>query len=155
MPAVIDSFDGEFEFLSNFHAHPMTVGGIEFMTLEAAFQASKTFDQAERLMVASKDTPGKAKRAGKKVTLRPDWEDVKVRVMLGLVRRKFQDSRLRELLLATGDADLIEGNNWNDRFWGVCKGAGRNELGKILMGVRSEIRATQSENNDGPGGTQA
>jgi predicted NAD-dependent protein-ADP-ribosyltransferase YbiA (DUF1768 family) len=57
-----------------------------------------------------------------------------------LVRRKFADPELAEKLLATGDEELVEGNTWNDRFWGVCRGEGRNELGKILMRVRAELR---------------
>lgn len=72
--------------------------------------------------------------------LRPDWEEAKVGIMEELVRLKFTaHADLRARLLATGDAELIEGNNWNDRFWGVCRGQGQNQLGLILMKVRSEL----------------
>eukprot|EP00753_Platysulcus_tardus_P007342 PLAT15145.1.p1 GENE.PLAT15145.1~~PLAT15145.1.p1 ORF type:complete len:360 (+),score=42.48 PLAT15145.1:44-1123(+) len=77
---------------------------------------------------------------GRKVRLRSDWEEVKVDVMSVVVRDKFtRDDGLREKLLATGDALLVEGNNWNDRFWGRCKGKGENWLGRILMAARSDL----------------
>jgi ribA/ribD-fused uncharacterized protein len=87
-----------------------------------------------------------AKRIGRKVTLRHDWEKVKIEIMRGLLVQKFsQDEMLREMLLSTGDWELIEGNTCGDKFWGAVlengKWVGRNELGKLLMSVRSEIRA--------------
>ena len=113
---------------------------IPVLERKLAFQAAKTFDPDEKLAVAQATTPGSAKRLGGKVQLRPDWEQVKVGLMEDLVRLKFTThADLRAKLLATGDAELVEGNNWNDRFWGVCRGKGRNELGKILMKVRSEL----------------
>ena len=80
-----------------------------------------------------------AKRIGRKVSLRPDWEDVKIPIMLGLLITKFYDARLRAMLLETGDAELVEGNYWNDRFWGVDirTGRGENHLGQLLMTVRN------------------
>lgn len=139
MANIIDKFDGEHEFLSNFFIHTIIEDGIEFPTNEHAFQAAKTNDRQEKLKIAQARTPGVAKRAGRKVTLRPDWEEVKIGIMTELVWLKFQDPGLKQRLLATGDAELVEGNNWNDRFWGVCEGTGRNELGKILMQIRAEI----------------
>jgi len=136
----IDRFTGEYDFLSNFHPSPIEVNGILYPTVEHAFQAAKTSIPEERQALADTTTPGSAKRLGRKVQLRPDWEEVKVGIMEELVRLKFTTHPdLREQLLATGDAELVEGNNWNDRFWGVCRGQGRNELGKILTKVRSEL----------------
>lgn len=77
------------------------------------------------------------------MSLRPDWEYIRVDVMTELVRKKFSQEPLRSQLIATGDAELIEGNWWNDTFWGVCNGVGENNLGKILMKVRDEIRYFQ------------
>jgi ribA/ribD-fused uncharacterized protein len=136
----IDQFTGDYDFLSNFHPSPIEVDGIVYSTVEHAFQAAKTFDLEEKQAVAQAATPGIAKRKGRKVQLRPDWEQVKVGIMEELVRLKFTTyPDLGEQLLATGDAELVEGNNWNDTFWGVCRGKGRNALGKILMKVRSEL----------------
>ena len=83
---------------------------------------------------------GQAKRLGKRVELRPDWEDVKIDIMRQVLKSKFtQNPELKAKLIATGDAELIEGNNWNDRFWGVCNGKGQNHLGRLLMELRAEL----------------
>jgi len=68
--------------------------------------------------------------------MRPDWEAVKDDIMYRCVLAKFEDPILRQRLLDTGDQELIEGNTWGDTYWGVCKGKGRNMLGKTLMAVR-------------------
>lgn len=70
--------------------------------------------------------------------MRADWEAIKFATMEGLLRRKFRHADLRAMLVATGDAELIEGNTWGDRVWGVCGGTGENRLGKMLMQIRSE-----------------
>ena len=89
--------------------------------------------------------PSNAKRRGRHVQLRKDWESVKNGIMEEIVRAKFiQNLELKAQLLSTGDAILIEGNTWNDRYWGVDvrSGVGKNHLGKILMKIRSELRTT-------------
>ena len=140
--ATIDRFTGDYDFLSNFHPSPIEVDGVTYPTVEHAFQAAKTSIPEEKQAVAAATTPGSAKRLGRKVQLRPDWEEVKVGIMEDLVRLKFTThADLRAQLLATGDAELVEGNNWNDRFWGVCKGSGQNHLGKLLMKIRAELRS--------------
>ena len=85
--------------------------------------------------------PLTAKRRGKKVPLRPDWEEVKDDLMYQVCKAKFtQHPDLQEMLLATGNQELQEGNTWGDTYWGVCKGKGQNKLGKILMRIREELR---------------
>ena len=70
----------------------------------------------------------------------PEYFTVKVKLMFELVLEKFkQNPELKQKLLETGNQELIEGNTWNDTFWGVCNGQGQNWLGKILMLVRSEL----------------
>jgi hypothetical protein len=93
-------------------------------------------------------TPGRCKEWGQNVKLVPDWEEQKISVMRRLVNAKFQNPELRAKLLATGDQELVEGNWWNDTFWGVCKGKGRNELGKILMAERNAIRIFMEESDE-------
>ena len=84
--------------------------------------------------------PQAAKRLGRRVELRPDWESVKYDVMYQVCKAKFtQNPNLLERLLATGDAELVEGNTWGDQVWGVCKGVGENHLGKTLMRIRAEL----------------
>jgi hypothetical protein len=96
----------------------------------------------ERRRVREAKTPGKAKRFGKMLTIRPDWKNIRLSVMLNLVRQKFSDPELGRKVLETGDALLVEGNDWGDRFWGVDLKSfeGENHLGKILMKVREELR---------------
>jgi ribA/ribD-fused uncharacterized protein len=142
-PSRIDSFQGEYRFLSNFWPAVVEYEGITYPSIEHAYQAAKTLDRNERRRIAAIVEPGDAKRAGRALpNQRKDWEQVKLRVMEDCVRYKFtHHADLRDKLLATGDAELIEGNTWNDRFWGVCDGQGENHLGKILMKIRAELRS--------------
>ena len=139
MSNVIDSFRDEFDWLSNFFPCPVEFEGLTFGNTEAAFQAAKTLDMEEREKFVGL-SPLIARRKGRRVKLRSDWEAVKIEVMREVLRCKFsQNPELKAKLIATGDAELIEGNNWNDRFWGVCRGVGQNHLGKLLMEVRAEL----------------
>lgn len=154
--APIAFFRDEFRFLSNFwasqHIVPIYLDVIRVLkdeegkdwlrvpTLEHAYQAMKTTVPDERRVIASCPTPGKAKRAGQWVTMRPDWNEVRLRIMQNLVIEKFADARLQALLIDTGLRPLIEGNTWGDTFWGVCRGKGENHLGRILMTVRTLYR---------------
>lgn len=126
--------------LSNFFPCPIVYGGIEYPTNEHAFQAAKSTDTYVRQQVASLASPGQAKKMGRALVLRRDWEEVKLGVMRDIVRVKFTIPALRQWLLDTGDYYLEETNDWGDRFWGV-DGSGENWLGFILMGVRAELRA--------------
>jgi ribA/ribD-fused uncharacterized protein len=142
MAKLIDSFRGDYYFLSNFYPATVQYDGITYQNNEAAFQAQKCLTITEQLKFADMDASS-AKRLGRKVMLRPDWEQVKVRLMKEIVRMKFvQNPDLKEKLLATGDATLIEGNTWGDRTWGKVDGVGMNLLGKILMEVREELTNT-------------
>lgn len=137
--SAIESFSGEHRFLSNFFPCDMEVAGVRYPTLEHAFQAEKTTNPTEREIIRIARTPGQAKALGRRVTLREGWNELRVDVMRELLRIKFSDRVLRAELLATGDARLVEGNHWNDRFWGVCKGKGENWLGRLLMELREEL----------------
>lgn len=138
---MIDSFTGDYRFLSNFHFARMNYMGLWWPTSEHPYQALKTINRPDRQYIASLPTPGMAKRAGRKLTIRPDWEQVKLVAMLGVVRAKFeQHPELADLLCETGDVELVEGNTWGDTYWGVCDGVGQNQLGKTLMLVRKELQ---------------
>lgn len=124
-------FQGENRFLSNFWIEP------DGTHVEGEYQARKCarLSDVERFYRLS---PGQAKRLGRTVDMRPDWEDCKVEIMRALVRQKFMDHpSLLAKLVATGDQELVEGNKWGDHIWGVCAGRGANHLGKILMWVRN------------------
>jgi ribA/ribD-fused uncharacterized protein len=132
----ITKFDGRHAFLSNFFPCRVEFEEMVFPSSEHAFQAAKTLDHSIRLQMLSQPTPGKAKRLGRTIELRDDWEWVKIPTMRTILLFKFSHPNLRRLLIATAPAELIEGNNWNDTFWGFCNGVGRNELGKLLMEIR-------------------
>jgi ribA/ribD-fused uncharacterized protein len=136
------TFSGDLDFLSNFYPAPVVVGGIRYGTSEAAYQAQKSLDEAVRTRFAEYP-PGKAKRKGQQIAMRPDWYEVRLDVMDEVIRAKFtQNPELAAKLVATGTALLEEGNSWGDTFWGVDvhTGKGENNLGKILMKVREELR---------------
>ena len=137
----IERFAGPHRFLSNFYPVALVWEGRHWPTAEHAYQAAKCRRSDEAWKIQEAPSPGAAKRLGRKIELRADWDEVKEKVMLEVVRAKFENAHLRRLLIATGDAELIEGNYWGDRFWGVCRGEGENRLGKILMKVRTEIRS--------------
>ena len=139
-PNVIDRFTNEYRYLSNFYESPNQIKykGLVYTNAEAAFQAQKCTDLAYRF---TKLNPRSAKRLGRSVMLRPDWDTARNYVMADIVRAKFYNNNfLTRALLNTGDATLIEGNTWGDTYWGVCDGVGKNNLGKILMMVRDELR---------------
>lgn len=141
---MIDSFTGRYEFLSNFFELPVVYDGIKYRNSEAAFQAQKTEDRSIRKEFADLP-PNLAKRKGRHVTLRPDWDIIKDSVMYMVCRCKFEQNPVYlEKLLETGDAELVEGNTWGDTYWGVCNGVGENQLGKTLMRIRSEYRFSRS-----------
>ena len=137
---IIDSFHGEYAFLSNYYYSPIFYDGILYPTVEHAFQAAKTTVFIQRIIIANKKTPGQAKCAGRKVTLRDNWDDIKLYIMKELIILKFTNPKLKSALLNTKDAELIERNTWNDTYWGICNGIGKNHLGKILMEVREMLR---------------
>ena len=141
----IDLFRKDYYFLSNFYKCSVVYDGMSFPSVEHAFQAAKNPDSDYRKRVAGTASPAVAKRLGRSVELRPDWEDVKDSIMLELLYSKFSDPDLREKLINTGDAELIEGNNHWDRYWGVCRGQGQNRLGKLLMKVREELKFLEKE----------
>lgn len=136
---IISSFRGEYSFLSNFYNAKVEVEGVTYLNSEAAFQAMKCKYYDDRLAFTSLN-PSQAKRRGRKISLRNDWELVKDEYMYKVVKAKFeQNEDLKKLLLKTKGCYLEEGNTWGDNYWGVCYGYGMNKLGKILMRVRDEL----------------
>ena len=139
--SVIDRFRGTYEFLSNFYPARIEFDGIVYYNAEAAYQAQKCAKRADRAQFA-RLYGDEAKSLGRKVPLRSDWNAVKLPLMERIVREKFfANPHLARRLLATGDAELREGNPWRDIYWGVDfkTGEGENHLGKLLMDVRREL----------------
>lgn len=132
---------GEF---SNFARYGIELDGLWWPTTEHYFQAQKFEDATYRERIRAAATPKRAAELGRsrELPLRSDWESIKDDVMYRAVLQKFQmHSQLRELLLATGDEELVE-NAPGDYYWGCGKdGSGQNKLGYTLMRVRAELRA--------------
>lgn len=136
----IDSFRDKYFFLSNFYEASITYNELTYRNNEAAFQAQKCINPKDREAFTNLN-PSEAKRKGRKVALRRDWEQVKISIMAEIVKAKFEQNKdLAQMLLDTNDAYLEEGNNWGDRIWGTVNGQGANNLGIILMNVREELR---------------
>ena len=138
----VTSFTGPFGFLSNFHQgmHFVLFGQV-WPTAEHAYQGMKAKDEEDMLHVLGAPSPGIAKRRGQRIDLPADWDDVRLVVMQAVVMAKFTQSRdLARLLVATGSAELVEGNNWGDTYWGRVDGEGRNHLGHTLMRTREMLR---------------
>lgn len=143
---VIDSFSGEYRFLSNFWLAPVEYEGLRYKSTEHAFQAAKTLDEDERLEIQNASSTYDAKKLGGRVNMRADWEAIRIQVMEGMLRQKFRLGTINAVRLEeTGEAELIEGNWWNDTFWGVCEGVGENNLGKLLMKIRADNREKLNE----------
>ena len=146
---MIDNFRGEYYFLSNFYNAPVEYEGILYTNNEAAFQSAKLKNEnlrtnyiynSMKYNFATLD-PSTAKKFGIHLNLISDLEEVKFDIMYELVYDKFnRNQKLRQKLLLTGNEELVEGNTWGDRIWGKCNGKGQNNLGKILMRVREELR---------------
>lgn len=134
---MVKEFRGKYYFLSNFSNSKITLNGITFLNGESAFHSFKDISRQKEFETLD---PSSAKRKGRHVKLRNDWEDVKDNIMYDVVKAKFeQNEDLKKKLLATKDEYLEEGNTWGDTYWGVSKGRGKNTLGKILMRVRKEL----------------
>lgn len=142
MQKTINSFTGDHRFLSNFYPCEILFEGSIYPSVESAYQAAKTLDQGERDRIRIAKTPGEAKKLGRRVTLQAGWNAMRVGVMRELLRMKFSNNVLKAMLVETKDAVLVEGNYWNDFWWGVCKGRGANHLGQLLMEIRKEVSRT-------------
>lgn len=130
-------------FLSNFYPIQIQLDDVEYPSVEHAYQAAKTLDKGARAQIAACGSPGEAKRLGRKLKIREDWEEVKIPIMQQLLEQKFLWHKdLEALLQKTRDAQIIEGNYWHDNFWGSCTcnkcgDKGQNVLGKMLMDIRA------------------
>ena len=137
---MIKEFRGKYFFLSNFYEAPVTWEGITYQNNESAFQSAKVIDKEKRKSFSNLN-PSLAKRKGRHVLLRHDWEKIKDDIMYEICLAKFsQNEDLKEKLLNTKDEYLEEGNTWGDTYWGAVNGKGKNKLGKILMKVREVLK---------------
>lgn len=154
---VIDSFRGDYKFLSNFYMkpivygekaknigiwdnpqYPVEIGPKSYPSAEHLYQSFKTGDATTHEKIRTASSPGLAKKYGGRCEIRYDWDTKKLGFMKLVIAAKFKDPKMRALLKATGEAKLVEGNTWGDKFWGQVNGKGENWLGKILMIERAK-----------------
>jgi len=146
----INGFQREYRFLSNFWPCHILYQNILYATLEHAYQSAKVEDPAMKERIRNAPTPADAKDFFEINNVIPDpgWTvEKKLGIMEALLRIKFSGSEpfLTRALLDTGEAELIEGNNWGDTFWGVCDNVGENNLGRLLMKIREELKQQKEQ----------
>lgn len=129
--------------MSNFYPTEIIFDNNVYKSAEHAFQAAKCATDIEREKVRKADTAAIAKSIGRRVKLRTNWECEKVAVMEQILRVKFSNQKMKQLLEETKGFVIIEENKWHDIFWGKCtcnnhKSMGKNVLGEILMLIRDE-----------------
>lgn len=139
---MIKEFQGQYRWLSNFAPVKITIGQFTYSSVEHAYMSEKS-DSIEwkRFCADSNNTPGTVKKASRNITLKYDWDSIKLDVMEKCLNIKFEHQLYKNLLLQTGNEHIQEGNFWNDKFWGVClkTNKGDNNLGKLIMKIRSKI----------------
>jgi hypothetical protein len=137
----IRSFRGKHSFLSNFYICNVTIDDETYETTEHYYQSQKATNEAVRKAIASASSAKVAKKMGRNIVCRTDWDDVKDTVMLKALRAKFSIPELAKMLVDTGNAIIEESNEWGDVYWGIDSdtGKGQNKLGKMLMQIRDEI----------------
>ena len=138
-------FRGSFDFMSNMYNCTIMYNGCKYSCVESAFQAQKCADEVEKKLFNHIDG-FLAKKYGKKVSLRKDWNKVRVPIMEEIVRAKFSQHPDLANKIAKVEGVIQEDNSWHDTFWGVCNGEGANNLGKILMKIRDELNSSSSVN---------
>lgn len=146
--SVINDFRGQYRFLSNFYPCEILYNGQTYPSSEHAYQAAKFFDLETQTIIRETETAGRAKILGRSPGKRKDWDTIRISIMNEILNIKFSNPVLAKMLLATGDAELIEGNTWRDKFWGVYEGEGENNLGKLLMKIRSRLKERNANEID-------
>ncbi len=130
-------FKDKYDYLSNMYPCPVKVminnNVYEFKCSESVYQACKCPERIEEFVNLN---GYEAKKLGKRVKLRPDWEELKFGFMYAVVKAKFDQNKFLGLRLKSLKGDIVEENTWNDTYWGICNGIGDNNLGKILMDLR-------------------
>ncbi len=153
---MINTFNGRWFFLSNFFPCEITHKGITYPSVEHYYVAMKVTEIQLlngqyytagdfRELVAKIKLPADAKKIGQRVKVRRDWDEKKLEFMNWGLREKFKNENLSDLLISTNDLEIIENNYWHDNFWGSCTcskcgNTGENNLGKILMDIRQELK---------------
>jgi ribA/ribD-fused uncharacterized protein len=139
---MIKEFQGNYRWLSNFAPVQIELNGKTYPSVEHAYMSAKSNDIIwKQFCTDSNNTAGQVKRQSRTIQLIHDWNDIKLQVMEECVKQKFNTEPYKTKLIETNDEHIQEGNNWNDKFWGIClkTNQGQNHLGKLIMSVRKEL----------------
>lgn len=135
----IYGFSGEHRFLSNFWTCHCSAWNLAFTCVEAAYCAAKCDNEEDRKLFVGLNG-NEAKKLGRTIKLRSDWDEKKLMIMEFFLNQKFKPgSDLAKQLIMTHPLFLEETNTWGDTYWGVCNGVGENNLGKLLMKIREQL----------------
>lgn len=140
---MILSFNDENRWLSNFEPVEIILEGIHYPSSEHAYASAKSDSMEWKSFCATHtNTAGKVKREGRKQSIVPNWDDIKVSIMKDCIQQKFAQEPYKTKLLNTGNQWIEEGNTWNDDFWGVDieTRQGLNILGHLIMEFRDDLR---------------
>lgn len=138
---MIKEFRNEYAWLSNFTPVKIIIQGIEFNSVEHAYMSRKSDDEGWVEFCANTKSAAEVKKASHKIKLKEGWNKIKFDIMYQYLEQKFNQEPFKTKLIETGNTHIMEGNWWNDTYWGVClkKNAGENTLGKLIMFIRQDL----------------
>lgn len=137
----IKEFQGEYRWLSNFAPCKIKLDGITYDSVEHAYMSAKSDDIEWKEFCRDTKFAGTVKKQSRSIKLIDNWDKEKFTVMRKCLEQKFRQEPYKSNLKNTGDLIIEEGNNWNDRIWGIClkTGQGQNNLGKMIMEIRKSL----------------
>ena len=139
MSPPIERFTGQYEFLNNSYPALMSFRGDLFPTAEHAFQSTKASSDDEYQIIKRAKTATESRRLGRCIPLKEGWIESQVHIMEEVLRSKFENPFLAEMLVLTHPSELIYTGSRSE-FWGFVNGEGQNQFGLLLMKIRDEIR---------------
>ena len=142
---MISEFQNEYRWLSNFAPVIVVHDEVEYPSVEHAYMSAKSDETVWKEFCAAADiNPKWVKKLSTLIVVKSDWEVMKLDIMKSCLVQKYHTEPYRTKLLKTGDQCIQEGNNWGDKFWGVCleTNTGENNLGKLIMEIRESLAAS-------------
>jgi len=143
---MINEFKGDHRWLSNFEAVKITLDGIEYPSIEHAYMSAKCDDPEWKKFCADENnTAGSVKKQSRHATVKlvENWDSFKMDVMFSCLEQKYSQEPFKSKLIDTGSQNLVEGNYFGDKIWGVDlksnPNIGENHLGRMIMSIRQNL----------------
>lgn len=139
----INYFRGEYGWLSNFRKVDISINGITYSSIEHAWLSFRADDEEWKRLCSDEEYEAKhLKKISKHFPLPQTFMDNRDDIMKSLLIQKYTQEPFKTKLLETGKREIIEGNYWNDTYWGVDlkTGIGENNLGKYIMEIRTILQ---------------